>query len=173
DERLLAAARTDNEEMLQEVFDAGGYDINFQDGCARPPLDDFCMLNSGSLTVMELLLEQDGCDVDLQNRTERATPLHLALKIEEEDLRKAVVESLLDAGADTRVRNKSGAAPIDIVPANGELWTLMRKAQAEASISKDDIASGEPIYLLLRKLLIPRRVLHRRRRRRTRLWLWF
>lgn len=43
-----------------------------------------------------------------------------------------------------RVRNKSGSAPIDIVPANGELWTLMRKAQAEASISRDDIASGQP-----------------------------
>lgn len=51
---------------------------------------------------MEHLLEQDGCDVDLQNRIERATPLHLALNIDDEELRKAVVESLLDAGADTR-----------------------------------------------------------------------
>ena len=32
DERLLAAARTDNEEMLLDVFDKGGFDINFQDG---------------------------------------------------------------------------------------------------------------------------------------------
>ena len=33
DERLLAAARQDNEEMLLEVFEQGDYDINFQDGC--------------------------------------------------------------------------------------------------------------------------------------------
>ena len=32
DERLIAAARQDNEEMLLEIFDQGGYDINFQDG---------------------------------------------------------------------------------------------------------------------------------------------
>lgn len=38
DERLLAAARTDNEELLLEVFEEGKFDINFQDGCVRFPL---------------------------------------------------------------------------------------------------------------------------------------
>ena len=33
DERLIAAARTDNEEMLLEVFESGDFDINYQDGC--------------------------------------------------------------------------------------------------------------------------------------------
>lgn len=33
DERLLAAARSDNEDMLLEVFDEGKFDINAQDGC--------------------------------------------------------------------------------------------------------------------------------------------
>ena len=37
DERLLAAARTDNEELLLEVFEEGKFDINFQDGCVRIP----------------------------------------------------------------------------------------------------------------------------------------
>lgn len=32
DQRLLAAAREDNEEMLLEIFEQGGFDINFQDG---------------------------------------------------------------------------------------------------------------------------------------------
>lgn len=30
---MLAAARTDNEELLLEVFEEGKFDINFQDGC--------------------------------------------------------------------------------------------------------------------------------------------
>jgi hypothetical protein len=32
DERLLGAARTDNEELLLEIFEQGKFDINFQDG---------------------------------------------------------------------------------------------------------------------------------------------
>ena len=32
DQRLLAAAREDNEEMILEIFEQGGFDINFQDG---------------------------------------------------------------------------------------------------------------------------------------------
>lgn len=36
DERLLAAARADNEDLLLEVFEQGGFDINFQDGLVQP-----------------------------------------------------------------------------------------------------------------------------------------
>lgn len=36
DERLLAAARNDDEDMLEEIFDnPGTFDINFQDGSVR------------------------------------------------------------------------------------------------------------------------------------------
>jgi uncharacterized protein len=54
------------------------------------------------MDVLEHILSQDNCDVDPINRIEKATPLHLALKIEDKDTRNYVVESLLDAGADTR-----------------------------------------------------------------------
>ena len=33
DERLLAAARDDNEDLLLTIFEEGGFDINCQDGC--------------------------------------------------------------------------------------------------------------------------------------------
>lgn len=32
DQRLLAAAREDNEDLLLEVLEAGDIDVNFQDG---------------------------------------------------------------------------------------------------------------------------------------------
>jgi len=38
DERLLAAAREDNEELLLEVFDEGKFDINYQDGLGNTAL---------------------------------------------------------------------------------------------------------------------------------------
>ena len=32
DEQLLAAAREDNEDLILELFEEGGFDINYQDG---------------------------------------------------------------------------------------------------------------------------------------------
>ena len=57
--------------------------------------------SEGSLDVLNGLLEYEGCDVDFVNNIEGATPLHLAVKIKEPELRALIVDSLLDAGADT------------------------------------------------------------------------
>lgn len=63
----------------------------------------------GSLDILEHILSHDDCDVDPLNRLEGATPLHAALtstRIDDEEdegeLRRDVVSSLLDAGADIR-----------------------------------------------------------------------
>lgn len=50
---------------------------------------------------MEHILEHEDCDVDPINRLERATPLHLAIRVEDLEVRREVVDSLLEAGADT------------------------------------------------------------------------
>jgi hypothetical protein len=55
-----------------------------------------------SISALEHILSHEECDVDLRNRLEKATPLHLALKLEDPKERLEVVRSLLDAGADTR-----------------------------------------------------------------------
>ncbi|KAG5351280.1 hypothetical protein C0989_007103 [Termitomyces sp. Mn162] len=90
-ERLLAAARSDNEDLILEIFEQGGFDINCVDGVSH-----------GSTDVLEHILSCEGCDVDPVNRMEGATPLHFAVRIEHIALRKHIVESLLEAGADTR-----------------------------------------------------------------------
>ena len=89
--------------------------------------------------------------------------MHLAAQIEEQDMRKFVVEELLEAGADTkcvqklpltgilpdltllsRIKDKHGQLALYYVPHDDtETRALFRKAQAQASISKDDIADGE------------------------------
>ncbi|OCH95701.1 ankyrin [Obba rivulosa] len=145
-ERLLAAARADDEDMLLEVFEQGDFDINFQDGLGNTALH--YAASHGSLTALEHILSQDNCDVDPINRIEKATPLHLAVKLADPEVRKQVVESLLDAGAETTIKDKYGETPMDIVsPSDTEILTLMRKARADASVAQDDIASddeGEP-----------------------------
>lgn len=40
--------------------------------------------------------------MDLQNRLDGATPLHMAVKLENAAARQGVIEMLLDAGADPR-----------------------------------------------------------------------
>ncbi|KAI0937476.1 hypothetical protein AcV5_005378 [Taiwanofungus camphoratus] len=100
--------------------------------------------STGSLSVLEHILSHEDCDVDPINRLERATPLHLALRLGDSEVGKAVVESLLDAGADMTIKDRHGQTAFDLLPPDDvETRALMRKAQAEASISHDDIAEDD------------------------------
>ncbi|KAK4047569.1 hypothetical protein OIV83_005356 [Microbotryomycetes sp. JL201] len=66
-----------------------------------------------SPSVLELLLDYEHTDVDLQNRLDGATPLHLAVKLDNEDARQGVIEMLLDAGADPAIKDKHGCKVAD------------------------------------------------------------
>ncbi|KAF9469525.1 ankyrin repeat-containing domain protein [Collybia nuda] len=141
-ERVLAAARADNEDLLLEVFEEGNFDINCTDGLGNTPLHN--AVSHGSTDVLEHILSREGCDVDPINSIEKATPLHLAIKIEHVELRKFIVDSLLDAGADTSIKDKNGETVLDIIPLDDTvLRGLIRKSQAQSSVSKDDIASDD------------------------------
>ena len=54
-----------------------------------------------SIEVLEHILSHEDCDVDPVNFIDKATPLHIAVQIEEPELRLYICDSLLDAGADT------------------------------------------------------------------------
>ncbi|KDQ62971.1 hypothetical protein JAAARDRAFT_28959 [Jaapia argillacea MUCL 33604] len=139
-ERLLAAARTDNEEMILEIFEKGGFDINYQDGLGNTALH--YAASRGSTDVLEHILSHDECDVDPINRLEGATPLHLALQIKDQELREYIVDSLLEAGADTKIKDKNGDTALDLLrPGDEKIRAMIRKAQAEASVSWADVAS--------------------------------
>ncbi|KAJ3736679.1 hypothetical protein DFJ43DRAFT_1149745 [Lentinula guzmanii] len=152
-QRLLAAARTDNEELLLEVFEAGDFDINHQDGVGNtaPSFRNisavltYCSVQNGSTDVLEHILSHEACDVDPINRINRATPLHLACQLEDDGMRSYMVESLLDAGADTKIRDKNGELAVSFVPpTDEETRKLFRKTQAHImTVSQDDIASDD------------------------------
>jgi len=64
--------------------------------------------------VLDLLLDQEGVEIDELDRMEKDTPLHKAVRYANEldpqdrDVGKQVVEILLDAGCDPRcVRHRS------------------------------------------------------------------
>ena len=60
----------------------------------------------GSLDCLDVLLDQEGVEVDPRNRMEGDTPLHSAAKLSlepgAEDEAKEIIELLLEAGADPR-----------------------------------------------------------------------
>ncbi|GJN87478.1 hypothetical protein Rhopal_000427-T1 [Rhodotorula paludigena] len=134
--RLIYAAKTDSEEMLLEVLTGPEpFDVNYQDGlgqtgeslsavewgptastAARWAASQLLGVqdalhyaaSSPSPDALQLLLDRDDTDVDLQNRLDRATPLHLAVKLEHEAARQGVIEMLLDAGADPSLKDIHG-----------------------------------------------------------------
>ncbi|RXW13740.1 hypothetical protein EST38_g12115 [Candolleomyces aberdarensis] len=98
----------------------------------------------GSTDVLEHILSHEECDVDPINRIDKATPLHLAVQLEDQELRLHIVKSLLEAGADTTLKDKNGFTVLDIVSSDDtEVLEAIRKAKAQNAISHDDIAHDD------------------------------
>ncbi|GAA5979313.1 hypothetical protein JCM5350_006963 [Sporobolomyces pararoseus] len=137
-ERLVAAAKQDLVDLLQETLEGEEpCDVNFQDGLGNTALH--YAASSPSPDSLQLLLEFDGTDVDLQNRLDRATPLHLAVKLENEDARLGVIEMLLDAGANPSIKDRHGLKLADYLhPDSSEtdkqIQQLIRAAIAEQTM---------------------------------------
>ncbi|KAL0573159.1 hypothetical protein V5O48_008790 [Marasmius crinis-equi] len=138
--------------MLVEIFEEGGFDINFQDGLGNTALHN--AVANGSVDVLEHILSHDECDVDPINRTDKETPLHLAVKLDNAELRAHIVESLLEADLTVdgclylRIKNKYGETALDFVkPGDDTTKNLIRKANAQSYVDTADIANdddGEP-----------------------------
>ncbi|RXK41852.1 hypothetical protein M231_00851 [Tremella mesenterica] len=141
-EQLLAAAKTDNEELFLSALNKVD-NVNHVDGLGNTALHYAIM--KASTGVLELLLDHEKCDVDLKNRLQGETPLHIAVRNKWEDqpgLRLYLVVSLLEAGASTTTKNRHGERPIDLLPPSpspesddGKVRQAIRTAEAEALIA--------------------------------------
>ena len=109
----------------------------------RPPA------NTAAVEVIDMLLDQEGLEIDEIDRMEQDTPLHKAVRYVnslEKDVwphGQSIVAMLLDAGCDPRIRNKAKLKPVELVdPRNTELRSLLQKGefamQAGGDIVEDD-----------------------------------
>jgi len=111
EELLFASCRQHNVDLLREALshlkssEAVGEFIN----TSRDPLGNTALHIAsirGSLDCLDLLLDQEGVEVDPVNRMEGDTPLHSAARLSTEqgaeEEAKEVIEMLLEAGADPR-----------------------------------------------------------------------
>ncbi|KAF2199527.1 ankyrin repeat protein-like protein [Delitschia confertaspora ATCC 74209] len=104
----------------------------------------------GSYEVLDILLDQEGLEIDEVDRMERDTALHRAVryvnsldKSEWESVGQPIVDILLDAGCDPRIRNKAKLKPIELVdPRNTELRSILQKGEY-AIMAGDDIVQDD------------------------------
>ncbi|KAF1919091.1 ankyrin repeat domain-containing protein [Ampelomyces quisqualis] len=91
----------------------------------------------GSYEVLDILLDQEGLEIDEIDRMEQDTPLHKAVRYVN-SLDKSewalhghpIVEILLDAGCDPRIRNKAKLKPVELAdPRNTELRSILQKGE--------------------------------------------
>ncbi|KAI9737497.1 MAG: hypothetical protein M1834_009652 [Cirrosporium novae-zelandiae] len=147
-ELLLEACRRNNTELLTEIISS----ITDTEKMALLLNDAKDGVGNHALHVAAtygsyLLLDQEGLEVDPIDRLEGDTPLHKAVRfINSQDTEhwegtKALVELLVDAGADPRVRNRAHLTPRDLVdPRNTELRKFLQHAEY-AMVIGDDVVN--------------------------------
>ncbi|OAA46994.1 ankyrin repeat domain containing protein [Metarhizium rileyi] len=137
-ELLIEACRRNNTDLLTDVL------------ANKPDAEITTLLNTtttimgnhlyheaashGNYEIIDLLLDQPSFECDPVNRLEGDTPLHTAIRwlnaepIAQRAFGKALVEMMLEAGSNPRVKNKGGLTALQLVdPRNVELRDLIRQ----------------------------------------------
>ncbi|OCK76702.1 ankyrin repeat domain-containing protein [Lepidopterella palustris CBS 459.81] len=104
----------------------------------------------GSYEVLDILLDQEGLEIDELDHMERDTPLHKAVRFvnsldkgEWTLVGHPIVEILLDAGCDPRIRNKAKLKPVELAdPRNTELRNILQKGEF-AMTAGDDVVQDD------------------------------
>ncbi|KAL2181098.1 uncharacterized protein P884DRAFT_296802 [Thermothelomyces heterothallicus CBS 202.75] len=158
-ELLIEACRRNNTELLTEIL-------------SSPPLRDdeeatAELLNTtttvlgnhlyheaasrGNYEIIDMLLDQPGFECDPVNRTDGDTPLHSAVRWingeppEQREFGNALVEMMLEAGSNPRIKNKGGLTPLQLVdPRNEGLKEVIRKHEY-AALNAGDFVSPEDV----------------------------
>lgn len=100
--------------------------------------------------ILDILLDQEGLEIELTDRIEGDLPLHKAVRYAnslspaERAQGTPIVEILLDAGCDPRIRNKAKLKPVELVdPRNTELREVLRKGEVAMMMGGDVVADDD------------------------------
>jgi len=155
-ELVIEACRRNNTELLAEVIE----------GCANPEAVALLLNETktamgnyvyheaalrGNYLIIDMLLDQEGFECDPINRIEGDTPLHSAVRWINEQPESAreygqqLIEMMLEAGSDPRIRNKAHLTPHTLVdPSNTALRTLLEDAIDIAQNAGDFVEDDDP-----------------------------
>ncbi|KAF2858290.1 ankyrin [Piedraia hortae CBS 480.64] len=149
-ELLIESCRRNNVDLLQdEVFsrETSLYSapqnhlaIAKLINSTRTPLGESALhmaAKHGSYDVLDVLLDQEGVEIDHPEPRNGETPLHFAVRYTVEGGPQAVVDLLLDAGCDPRIRDKHGRKPVELVGKdNSTLRDALLKAEVMAEAER-------------------------------------
>ena len=105
----------------------------------------------GAYEVLDIILDQEGVEIDQQEKREGDTCLHSAVRYvnalkpnEWEGEGKALVEILVDAGCDPRARNKAKLRPADLLdPRNQVIKNVLQKAELQFMAGGDVVVEDD------------------------------
>ncbi|KAH6854849.1 hypothetical protein B0I37DRAFT_401740 [Chaetomium sp. MPI-CAGE-AT-0009] len=146
-ELLIEACRRNNTELLEEIL-------------STPPLrnNEYAIADAlnktttvlgnhlyheaaaqGNYEIIDMLLDQPGFECDPVSRAEGDTPLHAAVRWingepeAQREFGNALVEMMLEAGSNPRIKNRGGLTPLQLVdPRNEGLKEVIRKHEYAA-----------------------------------------
>jgi hypothetical protein len=117
---------------------------------SRPGLE--CKLTCYADDIIDMLLDQEGFECDPINRLEGDTPLHSVVRYinslppssDNTEFASGLVEMMIDAGSDPRIKNHAMLTPAQLVdPANTALRRQLQDAIDIAQNAGDFIAEDE------------------------------
>ncbi|ROW16377.1 hypothetical protein VPNG_02709 [Cytospora leucostoma] len=151
-ELLIEAARRNNVELLQETLEGKSDEevadlLNNTTTVMGNHLYHEAAIH-GNYEIIDFLLDQENFECDPTNRLEGDTPLHSAIRwinSEPEAQREfgnALVDMMLEAGSNPRVKNKGGLTAYQLVdPRNAGLRDLIQKHEY-AMLNKGDFVES-------------------------------
>ncbi|KAK3310973.1 uncharacterized protein B0T15DRAFT_482130 [Chaetomium strumarium] len=158
-ELLIEACRRNNTDLLHEILSSPGLKDN-EDAIAQLLNTTTTVLGNhlyheaasqGNYEIIDMLLDQPGFECDPVNRVEGDTPLHSAVRwINSEppaqrEFGNALVEMMLEAGSNPRIKNKGGLTPLQLVdPRNEGLKEVIRKHEY-ATLNAGDFVSADEV----------------------------
>lgn len=151
-EQLIGAARSNNESLIESILKGKTPEEAAQlINTLRDPVGNGLLhlaAHHGSLETLDLLLDQEGVEIDPRNRLMSNTPLHQAVEFARGPgnavVGQQVVELLIECGAQPNLRNSTGKMPIDIAISAGlmNIVNSLRGAQYAAEMSAGGGASA-------------------------------
>lgn len=150
-EQLVEAARRNNLELLgaiQAQAQAPGQFRDLINSCrdsmGLTALHLCCKY--GNYEVLDVLLDVEGVEIDPLDRLDGETPLHFSVRYcaAEPEHGLFIVETLIEAGADPRIRNKNGEKPVDLAQ-DDKLVEVLQSAEFAYDVEQQDEQQDEVV----------------------------